>query len=338
MAKSVDSYLLGLELGAAQSFENMTVFGLLTSLDGGPEYITLKEALEKGVFKVGEVSEGGSVPELKVENVGDIAVLLLDGEELMGAKQNRVLNTTILVGPKSATKVPVSCVEHGRWSYESRQFAESGNVMHKSMRAVNVQEVNLNLVASKEFRSNQAEIWDKVAELHCDMQVPSKTGAMRDVFEARGAELDGYLKNFKAADGGKGILVFIDGKPAGMDFVSRDKAFGTLFPKLIKSYAMEAMLLRERRKAGRGKGHADKAIAQPGANDAREFLKRAAACEEKKYESVGMGWSYRYSGAGIVGSALAVDEKVVHMAFFSVAEAEVSGNMAGTSMRRNFRI
>jgi hypothetical protein len=51
-----------------------------------------------------------------------------------------------------------------------------------------------------------------------------------------------------------------------------------------------------------------------------------------------MGLSYRYSGAGIVGSALAVDEKVVHMAFFSVAEAEASGNMAGTSMRRNFRI
>jgi len=338
MSKSVDSYLLGLELGAAQSFENMTVFGLLTSLDGGPEYITLKEALEKGVFKVGEVSEGGSVPELKVENAGDIAVLLLDGEELMGAKQNRVLNTTILVGPKSATKVPVSCVEHGRWSYESRQFAESGNVMHKSMRAVNVQEVNLNLVASKEFRSNQAEIWDKVAELHCDMQVPSKTGAMRDVFEARGADLDGYLKNFKAAEGLKGILVFIDGKPAGMDFVSRDKAFGTLFPKLVKSYAMEAMLLRERRKAGRGKGDADKASVKPGADDAREFLKRAAACEEKKYAAVGMGLSYRYSGAGIVGSALAVDEKVVHMAFFSVAEAEASGNMAGTSMRRNFRI
>jgi hypothetical protein len=338
MDKSVESYLLGMELGAAQSFENMTIFELRTSLDGGPEYITLKEALERGVFTVTEISEGGSVPDLMVANKGDVAVLILDGEELRGAKQNRVLNTTILVGPKSATKVPVSCVEHGRWSYESRQFAESGNVMHKSMRAVNVQEVNLNLVASKEFRSNQGEIWDKVAELHCDMQVPSKTGAMLDAYEAKGADLDGYLKSFKAADGTKGILVFIDGKPAGMDFISRNKAFATLFPKLVKSYAMEAMLLAERRKRGRGKGDANKARVVPTADEAREFMKRAAFCEEKKYESVGMGWSYRYAGAGIVGSALAVDEKVVHMAFFSVAEAETSGNMAGSGMRRNFRI
>jgi hypothetical protein len=341
MGKSVDSYLLGLKLGAAQSFENMTVFGLLTSLDGGPEYITLKEALEKGVFKVGEVSEGGSVPELKVENAGDVAVLILDGEELRGAKQNRVLNTTILVGPKSATKVPVSCVEHGRWSYESRQFAESGNVMHKSMRAVNVQQVNLNLVASNEFRSNQGEIWDKVAELHCDMQVPSKTGAMRDVFEAKGADLDAYLKSFKAAEGGKGILAFIDGRPAGLDFVSSDKAFAALFPKLVKSYAMEAMLLRERRKAGRGKGEAGKDRTKPGPDAAREFLKRAAACEEKKYESVGLGWSYRFSAPGVVGSALTFNEKVVHMAFFGLDEAgaaEDMGSMAGISRRRSFRV
>lgn len=338
MGKSVDSYLLGMELGAAQSFENMTVFGLLTSLDGGPEYITLKEALEKGVFKVAEVSEGGSVPELKVENMGDIAVLLLDGEELRGAKQNRVLNTTILVAPKSAMKVPVSCTEHGRWSYVSREFQESGNVMAASMRGVNLREVNRSLEVSKEFRSNQAMIWDNVAEMACDMKVDSRTGAMRDVFEARGADLDGYLKNFRVVDGQKGILVFIAGQPAGMDFVSRDQVFGTLFPKLIKSYAMEAMLVEQRAKAGQAKGKAGKGAAKPDAAEAREFLKRAAACEEKRYESLGMGWSYRYSGAGIVGSALAVDEKIVHMAFFSVAEAEVSGNMAGTSMRRNFRI
>jgi hypothetical protein len=341
MDKSVETHLLEMELGASQSFENMTVFDLLRPQDGGPEYITLKEAFERGVFSVTEVSEGGSVPDLMVTNKGDIAVLLLDGEEVRGAKQNRVLNTTILVGPKSAIKVPVSCVEHGRWSYASREFLDSGNVMHREMRRANIVSVNRNLESAKQFRSDQGEIWNKVAELACEMEVPSRTGAMRDVFEAKGADLDGYLKSFRLVSGQKGILVFIDGRPAGMDFVSSDKAFGTLFPKLIRSYAMEAMLLAERRKKGRGKGDADKALAKPGANEAREFLKRAAASEEKKYESVGLGWAYRYAGPEIVGSALAFNDKVVHMAFFSVDEAdkaEDAGNMAGTRMRRDFRI
>ena len=338
MDKSVESYLLGMELGPPQSFENMTVFGLLSPLNGGPEYITLREALERGVFQVTEVSEGGSVPELMVVNKGEVAVLILDGEELAGAKQNRILTTTILVAPKSSTKVPVSCTEHGRWSYVSGEFMDSGNVMARSMRMLGHREVNMSLEANKEFRPDQARVWDSIFLLHKDLGVESRTGAMRDVFTAKGEVLDRYLKSFSPADGCKGILAFIDGEPAGMDFISRDQAFKALFPKLIKSYAMEAVQLRERRKAGRGKGDAGGALAVPGPDEARGFLKRAAACEEKRYEAVGLGWSYRYSGPAIVGSALSVDEKIVHMAFFGVAEAEAQGNMAGSNMRRHFRI
>jgi len=341
MDKSVETHLLEMELGAGSSFENMTVFELLRPKNGGPEYITLREAIERGVFSVTEVSEGGSVPDLMVANKGEVAVLLLDGEEVRGAKQNRILNTTILVGPKSTIKVPVSCVEHGRWSYQERDLKESGNVMHREMRALNLQKVNENLASVNQFRSDQGEIWDGVAKLACDMKVVSSTGAMRDVYEAKGADLDGYLKSFRLAGGQKGILVFVDGRPAGLDFVSRDEAFAGLFPKLVKSYAMEAMLLAERRKQGRGKAAAAKASAKPSADEAREFLKRAAGCEEKKYESVGLGWSYRYAGAGVVGSALAFNEMVVHMAFFSVDEAEAAqdpGSMAGSRMRRGFRV
>lgn len=54
-----------------------------------------KEALEKQVLVISEVSKEGYVPELKVGNKRKIPVLLLGGEELAGAKQNRVLNTTM---------------------------------------------------------------------------------------------------------------------------------------------------------------------------------------------------------------------------------------------------
>lgn len=340
MDKSVESCLLGLELGAGAGFENMHAFELLRPQNGGPEYITLREALERGAFTVTETSEGGSVPELLVANKGDVPVLLIDGEELRGAKQNRILNTTILVGAKSTIKVPVSCVEHGRWSYQGREFAESGNVMHREMRAANVRNVNASLASIKQFRSNQGEIWDKVEELHCDLKVPAGTGAMNDVYQAKGAVLDEYTKSFRLTDGQKGILVFVDGKPAGLDFVSREAAFATLFPKLVRSYAMEAMLVTERRKRGRGRGDAEKALVKPSADDARAFLRSAAAAEEKKYESVGLGWAYRYAGPALVGSALAFNDHVVHMAFFGLddeaARMEDPGRMAGSRIRRNW--
>jgi hypothetical protein len=336
MDKSVESYLLGMDVGAGASFENMAVFELLRPQNGGPEFITLREAIERGVFAVTEVNEGGSVPELLVANKGDAAVLLIDGEEVRGAKQNRVLNTTILVGAKSTLKVPVSCVEHGRWSYREREFRDSGNVMHREMRALNVREVSASLASSGQFRSDQGEIWDKVDELHADLAVPQRTAAMNDVYQAKGADLDGYLKSFRLSEGQKGILVFVDGRPAGLDFVSRAPAFASLFSKLVRSYAMEAVLVSERRRRGRGRGDARKAPGKPSADEARAFLKQAASSEEKKYESVGLGWSYRYAGHGIVGSALTFDDKVVHMAFFGMdgsEPAEDPGSMAGSRVR-----
>jgi hypothetical protein len=339
MDKSVEHCLLGMELGAGASFENMAVFELLRPQNGGPEYITLREAIERGVFAVTEVSEGGSVPELLVSNKGDAAVLLIDGEEVRGAKQNRVLNTTILVAARSTLKVPVSCVEHGRWSYQERELRPSGNVMHREMRAANVRKVNASLASVRQFRSDQGEIWDKVDELHDALSVPAGTSAMNDVYEAKGADLDSYLKSFRLADGQKGILVFVEGRPAGLDFVSRAAAFATLFPKLVRSYAMEAMLVTERRR--RGRGDAGSATAKPTAEEAREFLKRAVASDEKRYESVGLGWAYRYAGPGIVGSALALNDDVVHIAFFSLDESgrtEDPGPMAGSRVRRNWRL
>jgi hypothetical protein len=366
------NYLLGMELGACQSFENMSVFPLRFSGNGGPEYITLKEALERGVFVVTEVSAGGSVPELMVENKGDVAVLLLDGEELAGAKQNRVLNTTILVGPKSATKIPVSCTEHGRWSYVSEVFFESGNVMAPALRELNMRGVNVSLRIGRQFHGDQGGVWDGIDRMSVAADVESMTGAMRDVFEAKRAVLEDYLKSFKLEDGQKGVLVFIGGEVAGLDFVSREQAFAVLHAKLVKSYAIEAMLVGERAKAvtaAKGEKKGERKEKKEGVKEgkkegeqqggsgkslkrgvmggeqrldeakAREFMGRAAECSETRYESVGLGSSRRYEGRGVIGSALAVDDRVIHMAFFrtSGTEGERVGEMAAFSSRRRFR-
>jgi hypothetical protein len=113
MEKMIGDYLSSIELGNMQQYKNMAVFPLFTSLNHGPEYLTLKEALALGVLSVTEISEGGSVPELKAINKGDLPILLLDGEELAGAKQNRVLNTTILLKERSETVIPSPAPSRG---------------------------------------------------------------------------------------------------------------------------------------------------------------------------------------------------------------------------------
>ena len=98
------------EVAEPRGFANLTLIPLLHHGSKKPEYLTLDEAMATGRFHVTEVSEAGHVPELRVRNDLDRPVLLLDGEELVGAKQNRVVNLTILVGAQSTLTIPVSCV------------------------------------------------------------------------------------------------------------------------------------------------------------------------------------------------------------------------------------
>src|SRR5262249_61609992 len=118
-----------------QTAGGLHVFGLRHDLPPALGYLTLDDALESQALKVTEVSEGGNVPTLKVVNTSGAHVFLMAGEQLIGAKQNRVLNTSLMVAPEVELPVPVSCVEQGRWAYHRRDFGSSGTSSHARLRA-----------------------------------------------------------------------------------------------------------------------------------------------------------------------------------------------------------
>ncbi|MGH7821152.1 MAG: ARPP-1 family domain-containing protein, partial [Candidatus Binatia bacterium] len=83
-------------------YESPTVRGALTLFpvfrDEPPiqDYVTGPEAAEKSLFNVSERGDGAVVPELVVTNRADLPLLLIEGEVLVGARQNRTLNVTVL--------------------------------------------------------------------------------------------------------------------------------------------------------------------------------------------------------------------------------------------------
>lgn len=131
----INDTLSALSISAPQSSSNLAVYPLIAPAGLDPDYLVLDEALARKLARVTEVSAGGSVPELAFENQADQGVLLLDGEELVGARQNRVLNITILVGGHKSVVIPVSCVEHGRWRYNSDEFASADHALFSKARA-----------------------------------------------------------------------------------------------------------------------------------------------------------------------------------------------------------
>src|SRR5687768_5785389 len=109
------------QLGDPVEHRGVVVTPLFPRTDPRAHYLALEDALERGL-RIEEVDASGSVPELRVVNPLSEQVLLYDGEELVGAKQNRILNVSVLVGGKTELPIPVSCVEEGRWHRMTATF------------------------------------------------------------------------------------------------------------------------------------------------------------------------------------------------------------------------
>ncbi len=102
----------------------LTLVPLFPAAEPRLEYLGLGEALSRGLT-VTEVDADGDVGTLHVKNPLDERVLLYEGEELVGAKQNRVVRVTTLVEAHAVIQLVVDCVERGRWAWRSRAFGVS---------------------------------------------------------------------------------------------------------------------------------------------------------------------------------------------------------------------
>lgn len=305
MEKFIGDYLAALELGKPQQHENMTVIPLYSPTNHGPEYMTLPQALKDDLVAIGEVHAGGSVPEVRVLNRAPLPVLLVDGEELAGAKQNRILNTSILVREKAETLIPVSCTEQGRWGYTTEAFGDSGHISPPKMRYAKQRSVTESLKRLDRYASDQGEVWGEVGEMMFSSESSSSTSAMRDVYVSRGEKLKGFLEAFTPQEKQRGLVVLIGGEVAGLDVVSREAAYASLHEKFIKGYALDA-LLDSKRTTGKN-----------GVDQAEGFIQAVLQSDEQSFESVGYGRDYRFHAAEVkaVGQALAYQEKVIHASF-----------------------
>ena len=306
MEDAVQSRLRSVELGEPQIYGTIAIVPLITRADGRFQYRTLGESLDAWDIAITEVSMAGSIQELMVVNRTTKPILMINGEELAGAKQNRALNTSILIKEVSKTTIPVSSTERGRWSYTSKALRESGFVIACKTRSQKTRSVHSFLEACGAPLADQEEIWHGIAELQAKAGAASPTFAMSDVYKAREADLRRCDEIFKAVPNQVGLLAIIDGRPVGADLVSLTAAYAKLHSKLVRSYILEGLLDSNAKPTT-----SDSAI--PGA---QAFLATILAAEERRFPSVGYGNDHRFRGKALTGAALVHENEVIHAAFF----------------------
>jgi hypothetical protein len=302
----VGAFLDVCRLARKQTHRNLTVFALLGEQVFDPEYLLLESALEEGLVEIRELGPGGSVPELRLVNRAERPVLIVEGEELVGAKQNRVVNVTILVAAGAELVIPVSCVEQGRWHSRSEKFSSGARMMHSSLRREAQEGVRFSMSRGAGYRGDQGRVWDAVAETAARLRVDSPTMAAAEVFERYEGDLDAYLKDFGCMQHQVGAVFAIDGQVVGLEAFGSPDTFGRFFAKLVKSYALDAI---------DADGKKEEAKAAP-TDQARRFLASAVKVKTKSHRSVGLGETLTLESRIAAGTALANEGRLVHLSAF----------------------
>lgn len=250
------------------SGENLTIYPVASSVSHNTSsFMTLDEGIRNGSVVVTESgqatglvrrpghhprrSPGGEVNRLVLLNNSDRPLLLLAGEIVTGGKQDRVIGSDRIVPPNSdPVDLSVFCVEPGRWVARSEKFAYMGSQMAQP---------SIRMPAMNE--KSQTEVWDNVrkSSRNAALAAPSAAPAIaettsyagvmenkqvRDKLETVAAPIDrDYTKLIRELkqQNAVGVVVAVNGEIVWADLFASTELLADYWPKLIRSYAAEAV-------------------------------------------------------------------------------------------------
>jgi hypothetical protein len=290
------------------------VFGPPALLD----YRAFIQAVEFGAL-VKELESGAAVSRLVVANPTDLPLLIYEGEEVLGAQQNRPFDSSALVAAGERLEAQVSCVEQGRWDHRRHREAmrPSPQAADPSLRRSKRQAIE------QRGHADQGEVWASVAGRLADHDVASTSAAMSDLYEGRRGglgELSGVVHH---VEGQIGALACVAGVPVALDLVSRSEVFATLLGPLAQGYALDAL-------------GAPEAVARTA--PAADFLRSALGAVRCERPTPGLGCAFSVRDSVLVGAGLEHKDELVQLsAFPAESTGRVSSGAASIRIARPSR-
>jgi hypothetical protein len=295
-----------------------------TALDLPPIDL-LERALDGGTLKITEVSEGGSVPFLRAENNGSKPVLILDGEELTGGKQNRIVNTTIIIAAETSIKIPVSCVEAGRWNRRREDFASGEALFRAKSRAVQKAGVTMSLRMEGNFRSDQGQVWREVDESLSELRVHSPTSNFTEGREQVSHRIEEFVDRIRPVDRQVGAVFFSPAGVLGAELLGTRDLFAASLAKIVRSFAFEVLSVPGFE------------TVQP--EPVKNWWEKVLEASLAGHPSPGAGEDVRIDARDLIGSGLLWNNTLIHFSCFPGEEArpsrETNSRRASVGERRN---
>lgn len=309
-------------ISAPVSFNNLTVFPVVSDEPASTaEFITLDEGLRSGKVIITELGANGrsrrirrnqrlgddaEVNKLAVTNRSGKMLVLIAGELLVGGKQDRIVGQDCIVASTNKpVPIEVFCVEHGRWSEEAA-FGQSHSVasgtgsgnggvrggntgIHPPAPPMEVMAMP-NVRAKAQAEKSQSEVWNEVAKAQTSNAVVTVTGDLKSVYRdkrvtGKVSSYEGAFKNKLSAANVVGVVVAIGGRIISTDVFANHSLFQAYWPKMLRSYALEAINSSETSKQEINRSDAESFLSRvqgEGATDGKQGVYKLAENQSSK--------------------------------------------------------
>ncbi|MBR5502862.1 MAG: hypothetical protein IKV87_00195 [Methanobrevibacter sp.] len=304
---SLNNVSANMDFANSQEHRNMEVIPIVSTNQNRHEFITLGSGIDEGIVKISEC-EISTVNTVMAQNMASIPLVLIDGDEITGAMQNRIMNRSLIVPPKTSMPISVSCTEHGRWhtrgnSPKAREFAHSDYAADYNTRSLKSR-----ALFAKD--SCQSEVWNSISDFERKHNYRSNTSALNDSYVRLRPRQNEYLRNFRMVENQIGLLVCINNQIKGLELFYNSFIYGQYHEKILRTYIMEAISTYESPKFYN--------------KDISKILSSLKDSKINNSPDEGMGKHFNFSNSCGTGSALVYEGDFVHLNFFiSQEEANV---------------
>lgn len=257
------------------------------------------------VLEVTEL-DGGVVPVLRVTNHCRELVLVPEGETVVGGRQNRVLNVSVLVPGDCTIDVPVSCVEQGRWN-QGQRFDRAGFKATRRVRRAMLEGVQSNLRESGSKMADQGRVWSEIDGELERFGAHNETSALHALRELPGDRTTMIAIDELLTRGPLpqqcGVVIARGSRIVGAELFATPDLLRDNWSSIVTSAMVEA----------------DDRPGRPSATSALRFLRRLAAGQSQASPGVGAGRELHVRTKALVGQALMLDDVLVHASAFALA-------------------
>lgn len=258
-----------------------------------------------GAKRVIDELDNASVPDLTVTNPGKIPLLLVEGEQFVGGKQNRTINVSVLVAAGATLKIPVSCLEAGRWG-QRREFRPAATNAPRRVRRTLHDAVAAQAGTASARRGDQGEVWGTIDESLREMQMSSRTAAIADADAIFHRERDrgkaaGDLEKLGPLPGQCGFVVTHGRRIVGTEIFGTPGLLKPHWSALVRSYLLETPT-----ETGR-----------PSSDRVLRALRRIGRAKCTSSSGLGLGEERHFTSKKGAGQTLTLDGSAVHVSVLS---------------------